>query len=126
MSTRPSSGYLEPFLQAVQAGRLLCPRCATCNTALDYAQRICRCGEMQMQWTQASGRGTVRALTLYHQVYSPAFTPPYAVVKVQLEEGAHLTACVPHRQVSLVVGTSVQLTLTPDGQLTARPLEPTA
>lgn len=117
MSGRPSSGYLQEFNAACQDGRLVYPFCAACNTTLDYAQRLCRCGAARVQWAPASGKALVRAATVYRREYAEAFQPPYAVIKVLLDEGVQLTAYVPCPDAMPAIGAVVRVALDHSGRL---------
>lgn len=122
MSLRPSSAYLDRFNEASREGRLVVPCCAGCGATMDYAQRLCRCGIEGVRWMPASGHAIVTAATVYHRAYSnanaDAFTPPYAVIQLLLNEGVRLTAHVPRIDTLPPIGTAVRVALDPQGRLT--------
>ncbi len=83
----------QPFWSAAQAGRLVVQRCLHCSTLRFPAAFTCDiCGSTELDWVQASGRGTVWSFCEFHQLYFKGFAGelPYAVVVVQLEEGPRL------------------------------------
>jgi len=56
--------------------------------------RCSHCLSIRSSWTPVSGRGEVFSFNIMHQVYHPGFAAevPYAVVVVQLEEGARIVS----------------------------------
>lgn len=92
----------EPYWQGAKAGRFLLPRCRDCRAWHFYPKSRCpACGAASLEWTEASGLGTVYSFTVVHRAPSPAFAGevPYCVAVVALEEGPHLMTrivdCVP-------------------------------
>jgi uncharacterized OB-fold protein len=81
-----------------------CPRC---NTAWYFRRTFCpACGDAQPQSRQASGYGTVHAVTLVARAPSDALRPyaPYALVLVDADEGFRLMA---HGAGDLAIGDRV-------------------
>jgi uncharacterized OB-fold protein len=77
------------------------------------ARDICsRCLARESDWVPVSGRGAVFSFAIMHQVYHPGFADevPYAVVVIELEEGARLVSnlvgCPPHE---ITVGMPVEV-----------------
>jgi len=84
---------MRPFWEAARRHELVVQRCRGCGTPRFPARDICsRCLSREAEWAPVSGRGTVFSYTVMHQVYHPAFAAevPYAVIVVELEEGARL------------------------------------
>jgi hypothetical protein len=72
-------------------GELRLQRCGGCGSWRHPPRHRCAaCGSSAATWERASGRGEVFSWTVTHQALDPAFTPPYAVVVVELEEGPRL------------------------------------
>jgi uncharacterized protein len=72
-------------------GELRLQRCADCLVWRHPPRHRCaRCGSLEVSWEPVSGRGRIFSWTVTHQALDPAFTPPYAVVVVELEEGPRL------------------------------------
>jgi uncharacterized OB-fold protein len=83
------------FFQAAKEGRLLIKKCPSCSRFLAPQREICdSCGNEALEWTQASGRGTIYSFVIMHQLLHPAFRDeiPYNVIVVELEEGPRLTS----------------------------------
>ncbi|MGQ0826500.1 MAG: Zn-ribbon domain-containing OB-fold protein [Actinomycetota bacterium] len=79
------------FYAHLARGRLHLRRCADCRVWRHPPRARCAaCGSAAAAWEAASGRGRVFAWTVTHQPLDPAFSVPYAVVVVELEEGPRL------------------------------------
>jgi hypothetical protein len=88
---------MAPFFEAARQRRLVIQRCRGCGTLRFPARDGCsRCLSRESEWTPVSGRGAVFSYAVMHQVYHPGFADavPYAVVVVELEEGARLVSNV--------------------------------
>src|SRR5205823_9173004 len=85
------SALTEPFWQATREGRLVIQRCTRCGEYVWTPQMACcTCLTETLEWTEVSGRGTIYSFVVIHRAATPAFTAPYAVVVVELEEGPHM------------------------------------
>ena len=86
---------MKPFWDAARRHELVVQRCAACGAHRFPARDICsRCLSREAVWTPVSGRGTVFSWAIMHQVYHPGFAAevPYAVVVIELDEGARLVS----------------------------------
>ena len=86
---------MKPFWDAARRHELVVQRCTGCGTHRFPARDICsRCLSRDAAWTPVSGRGSVFSWAIMHQVYHPGFAAevPYAVVVVELDEGARLVS----------------------------------
>ena len=84
---------MGPFWEAARRHELVVQRCRGCGALRFPAREICsRCLARDAEWIPVSGRGTVFSYAIMHQVYHPGFADavPYAVVVVELEEGARI------------------------------------
>ena len=85
----------EPFWAAVRQHRLEIQRCRECGGYEWTPQMVCgACLEDTLDWTAVSGLGTVYSFTIVRRPQSPAFTAPYVVAEVDLDEGPRLLANV--------------------------------
>jgi uncharacterized OB-fold protein len=91
---------MAPFFAAARRRELVVQRCDGCGTHRFPARDQCSgCLAREATWVTVSGRGTVFSFAVMHQVYHPGFAAevPYAVVVVELAEGArvlsNLVAC---------------------------------
>ncbi len=84
-------GPSAEFYAFLARGELRLQRCATCGQWRHPPRHRCAaCGSVEVEWALASGRGRVFTWTVTHRAVDPAFTPPYAVVVVELDEGPRL------------------------------------
>ena len=89
----PINPATQPFWDACAQGRLLLQRCGDCGHLQFYPRLLCAaCGSRNLEWAEASGRGTVKTFTIIRRAVSAAFEPdaPYVVALVELEEGPTL------------------------------------
>ena len=84
---------LAPFFEAARRGVLAVQKCDSCGRLRFPPHELCsHCLSTGASWIPVSGRGEIFSFNIMHQVYHPAFAAevPYAVVVVQLEEGARM------------------------------------
>lgn len=74
--------HSEPFWQAAAAGRLMLPRCRACGKAHWYPRPFCPFCYGDVEWQEASGRGT-----LYSYSVTAIKAGAYVLALVALEEG---------------------------------------
>lgn len=94
---------MAEFYAAAKQGHLMVQKCDGCGRLRFPAYEICsNCLERGASWVPVSGRGKVYSFNIMHQVYHPGFANevPYAVVVVELDEGAkvisNLVGIKPH------------------------------
>ena len=83
----------RPFWDACRAHALRMQQCDECGLIRFPINHVCpSCLSGAHHWQTLSGRGTVFAYIVIHQVYDPAFAQdvPYNVAPVQLEEGPRM------------------------------------
>ena len=86
----------RPFWDAAAEHQLRIQRCADCARTQHPAVVLCpECGG-DMDWIDASGRGSLYTFTIFRQPYHPAFVDdvPYNVAIVELDEGPLLLSSV--------------------------------
>lgn len=79
----------EPFHQALAEGRLLVPRCRSCNGFVWYPRSHCaNCGATDLDPIELSGEGTIYSYTIVRRGLAQyATSTPYVVAYVELTEG---------------------------------------
>ena len=85
-------GDTKPYWDAAKQHRLAIQRCAACGRAIFYPRSVCPyCMSDQIDWFDASGRGTIYSYTVVHRA-PPGFTDsvPYVVALIDLAEGVRL------------------------------------
>ena len=88
---------MAPFWEAARRHELVVQRCKGCGAYRFPARELCsRCLSRDSGWERASGRGTLFSFAVMHQASHPGFAAevPYAVVTVELDEGARLLSNV--------------------------------
>jgi hypothetical protein len=85
------AGPNAEFYAFLARGELRLQRCSACGAWRHPPRHRCAaCGSLDASWEPASRRGRVFTWTVTHRPVDPAFTPPYAVVVVELDEGPRL------------------------------------
>lgn len=100
------------FWEGCKQHRLLIQRCHDCGAYRHYPRPMCpQCNSMNTDWVEVSGKGKVFTWTTVHHPAHPAFMDlPYAVVVVELEEGARLvTNVVDCKPEELYIGMPVKV-----------------
>ena len=86
-----SDGLNGAFYKFLAQGELRLQRCTSCRAWRHPPRNRCaQCGSAEVAWEPVSGRGRVYSWTVTHRAVDPAFTPPYAILVVELEEGPRL------------------------------------
>jgi uncharacterized OB-fold protein len=102
----------RPFWQAAREHRLAIMRCKDCARHFFYPRLLCpHCHSAAVEWTNASGRGSVYTFTIARRPAGPAFKAdvPYVVALVELEEGPRLmTNIVAAEPASVRIGQKVK------------------
>lgn len=86
-----------PFWEATRRRCLSMQKCSSCEHFVWYPRFLCpSCGCSELTWLELSGRGTVYAVSIHHRSPLPALADrvPYAVVLVDLDEGARMMSNV--------------------------------
>lgn len=86
----PVNAESAPYWEASTEGRLVIQRCRDCGKHQFYPRLVCTaCGGDALDWTEASGRGTLQTFTLIRRAVSTAFEAdvPYVVGLIELDEG---------------------------------------
>lgn len=101
-----------PWWDAAAEGRLLIQRCTACGHTQHYPRALCRsCWSEDLEWIDASGKGTIWTFTVVHKPGHPAWAAaaPYTIALVELEEGprmmSNIVGCAPE---AVSVGVAVE------------------
>lgn len=98
----------SPYLDGIARGVVRFQHCEACGAAQTLSRFACaRCGSEQLVWQDASGAGTVYAVTVVTRAPTDAFRAlvPYTLLLVDLDEGARVMA---HGTAGLRIGDSVR------------------
>lgn len=109
---------LEPHLAGLREGRLLLPRCRRCAAVIWYPRAFCpQCGSLDVDWFEASGRGTIYSFTVVRRGQGPyATAAPYVLAYVELAEGPRVLTNVNADPAALAIGTEVKAVVERDGE----------
>jgi uncharacterized OB-fold protein len=81
----------QPFWDGIAEGRLRLQRCRGCARHVFYPRPVCpHCAGCELDWVDASGRGSVYSLTVVHRPPPGFADTPYVVVLVELAEGPRM------------------------------------
>ncbi|MCZ7525547.1 MAG: Zn-ribbon domain-containing OB-fold protein [Acidimicrobiia bacterium] len=83
----------QPFWDAAKQERLLVKRCRACRAHHFYPRPFCpRCWSGDVEWVEASGRGTLYTWSVVHVNDLPPFPErvPYVAAIVDLDEGPRM------------------------------------
>lgn len=76
------------FWEGVKRHELVFQRCKECGTWRHPPRPMCpNCQSLEVEWVPSSGKGTVYSWVIYREAPHSAFTAPYGVVLVELDEG---------------------------------------
>lgn len=84
----------QPFWDATREHRLVLQRCAS-GHVFYYARTHCPvCLSNELEWVEASGRGTLYSYTVARRPQSPEFAEdvPYIIAAINLDEGPRMTS----------------------------------
>jgi uncharacterized OB-fold protein len=90
---QPMTPEAKPYWDGAREGKLMVPRCQSCQKAFLYPRVMCpHCGGRDITWIQASGRGRLYSFEIAHQILNKAFKvkTPIVLAMVELEEGPRM------------------------------------
>ena len=85
--------WAKPYWDAAREERFIIQKCTDCGSHIFYPRIACPdCFSDNVDWVEASGKGTVYAYTVVENNCPSAFVQkvPYVVAVVKLEEGVQL------------------------------------
>jgi uncharacterized OB-fold protein len=117
-STLQQDSDSRPYWEGLAQGELRIQRCKSCTKPVFYPRAICpHCHSDQLEWTVASGKGTIYTYTVAHQALGPfAADVPFVVALIELEEGVRMMSRIidaPREHVT--IGAAVQVTFVGTG-----------
>lgn len=85
----------EPYWQGCRDNELRLQFCPRCNQYQFYPRIVCSgCGSKELEWRQATGKGNIASFTVVRRGVSEAYTAPYVVALIDLEEGVRMMSQV--------------------------------
>jgi uncharacterized OB-fold protein len=85
--------WARPFWEATRENRLMVQKCKDCEQHIFYPRLACpHCFSDNVEWVDASGKGTVYSYTVVQSNAPSAFVDdiPYVVAVVKLDEGVRM------------------------------------
>jgi len=85
----------QPYWDGLKEHKLKLQKCANCGKIRHYPRPVCdSCWSMEVDWIEASGKGTVHSWTVSHHAFLPAYKKelPLILVTVDLEEGVRMNS----------------------------------
>lgn len=83
----------QPFWDALHEHRLVLQKCGQCGAIRHYPRPVCdQCYSMEVEWADASGKGTVHSWTVSHHAFHISFKRdlPITLALIDLDEGVRL------------------------------------
>jgi hypothetical protein len=81
----------ERFWEGCRRHQLWLPYCLRCEAFYFYPRAFCpRCFGWEVEWRQASGRGTLYTYAIQYRAQVPGLQAPYVTAIVQLDEGPRM------------------------------------
>lgn len=118
---QPRVGALNrPFWEGCNAGRLMLQRCPACRRAIFYPRVCCPfCRHGELEWFEASGRGTIVSHTTVHRTHHDGFNgeAPYVFGAIALAEGPLMYGQVLEAPLEneVLIGRGVRAQMVPHG-----------
>ena len=86
-------GPLQHFQAALAQGKFLIQQCKACGKHVFYPRLNCpHCGEFELKWVEATGRGVVYSTSVVRQ--KPDKGGDYNVALIELDEGPRMLSRV--------------------------------
>jgi uncharacterized OB-fold protein len=90
-----SNADSQPYWQGARENKLLIRKCNACGQVHFMPRYLCpTCWSDDLQWVQASGKGSVHSYTVIRRASDPRFADqvPYVVALIDLQEGPRMMA----------------------------------
>jgi uncharacterized OB-fold protein len=102
----------QPYWDGLRERRLMLQQCGECGTIRHYPRPVCdHCFSMEVEWVEATRRGTVHSWSESHHPFHPSFKAdlPTMFVTVDLEEDVRLVGILRDPEATLRVGLPVEV-----------------
>ena len=111
----PINAISQPYWDGCQQGVLRVQRCITCGHLQLYPRIFCtQCAGEDLDWIDVSGKGIIASFTVVTRGISKAYSAPYVVSLIDLDEGPRMMSSIVHSDgTGLEVGMSVEVAFEP-------------
>ena len=105
----------KPFFDGAKEGKLMLPRCTTCNKVHFYPRMLCPyCHSSQIEWMEASGVGYIHTYAVQHRAFGGwADEAPFVTAYIDLAEGDRIFTVLrgvdPEKPEEIEIGAKVQV-----------------
>ena len=105
--------HSQPFWDGAKEGKLMLPRCTTCNRVHWYPRLICPfCHSRDIEWIQGSGEGRIHTFAVQHRAFGGwADEVPFVTAYIDLNEGDRMLTVLrgvdPNKPESIKIGAPV-------------------
>ena len=105
----------QVFFDGANEGRLMLPRCTTCNRVHFYPRILCPyCHSSQIEWFEASGTGFIHTYAVQHRAFGGwADEAPFVTAYIDLAEGDRMFTVLrgvdPEKPEEIEIGARVQV-----------------
>ena len=85
----------QPHWDGLNEHKYLLQKCSDCGKIRHYPRPVCDgCYSMNVEWVEASGRGTIYSWTITHHPFHPGWKGdlPYILVTAELDEEVRMNA----------------------------------
>jgi uncharacterized OB-fold protein len=105
----------QVFFDGANEGKLMLPRCTTCNKVHFYPRILCPyCHSSQIEWFEASGTGFIHTYAVQHRAFGGwADEAPFVTAYIDLAEGDRIFTVLrgvdPEKPEEIEIGAKVQV-----------------
>lgn len=105
----------QVFFDGANEGKLMLPRCTTCNKVHFYPRILCPyCHSSQIEWFEASGTGFIHTYAVQHRAFGGwADEAPFVTAYIDLAEGDRIFTVLrgvdPEKPEEIEIGARVQV-----------------
>ena len=103
------------FFDGANEGKLMLPRCTTCNKVHFYPRILCPyCHSSQIEWFEASGEGFIHTYAVQHRAFGGwADEAPFVTAYIDLAEGDRIFTVLrgvdPEKPEEIEIGAKVRV-----------------
>ena len=111
----PDPFVAKPYWDGGKEGKLMLPRCTTCNKVHFYPRMLCPyCHSSQIEWMEASGVGYIHTYAVQHRAFGGwADEAPFVTAYIDLAEGDRIFTVLrgvdPEKPEEIEIGAKVQV-----------------
>ncbi|MFA7249236.1 MAG: Zn-ribbon domain-containing OB-fold protein [Dehalococcoidia bacterium] len=115
----PEQYTAKPFWDGCREGRLMLPRCLTCNRVHFYPRVLCpHCHSDRLEWVECSGEGYIHTFAVQHRAFGGwADEAPFVTAFIDLKEGDRMLTVLrgvdPNRPQDIKIGAKVKIEFEP-------------